>query len=50
MVLQFSPRSFDWPGAISPHITDAAGMGTEQQWQHWLERLYNLRRDKTGSR
>lgn len=21
-------------------------MPTEQTWQHWLERLYNLRRDK----
>lgn len=24
-------------------------MPTEQKWQHWLERLYNLRRDKTRS-
>ena len=24
-------------------------MPTEQTWQEWLERLYNLRRDKRGS-
>ncbi len=24
-------------------------MPTVQKWQHWLERLYNLRRDKSGS-
>jgi putative restriction endonuclease len=24
-------------------------MPTERKWQHWLERLYNLRRDKSGS-
>jgi hypothetical protein len=24
-------------------------MPTEKTWQQWLERLYNLRRDKRGS-
>jgi hypothetical protein len=24
-------------------------MPTEKTWQHWLERFYNLRRDKRGS-
>lgn len=24
-------------------------MPTEKTWQNWLERLYNLRRDKHGS-
>lgn len=24
-------------------------MATEKTWEHWLERFYNLRRDKRGS-
>jgi hypothetical protein len=31
-----------WPGSVLP-------MPTERTWQQWLERFYNLRRDKRGS-
>jgi len=32
----------NWPGYVLP-------MPTEQTWQQWLERFYNLRRDESGS-